>query len=276
MFCTKCGSPLNEYGVCPVCGPETPPMYSPSDNGPAASVESRLKNAFSNTLFLVMTILFTASTAFSTVNSFSGNGITFDVINILFIIAMWMLYATSRSSDGLLSRGAMKLAYGTSVAVLVIGWVVFGFVVLCAIGCFIFSATGISAGLYSLISSALDSLSGSMLYASSILFIGIGIALVFTAVILIFVNIFYYGGLKKFTASLKASANAGVWDIQKANVVRIWSLVFGILSALGTLGGLFGGTSALTFLSNGCLTASYIVAFIWLGQYFVNVPGGNI
>ena len=137
MFCTKCGSSLNENGVCPVCGPASAPVYAPEAGAPTAPADGKLKAAFSGTLFLVMAILTSASTILAFLSSASGGVFSLGITNILFIIAMWMLFATSRSVEKPLSRSAMTLAHGTSIALYVIGWVIFGLLVFLAICFFI-------------------------------------------------------------------------------------------------------------------------------------------
>ena len=279
MFCTKCGSQLNENGVCPVCGPASAPVYAPEAGSPTASAEGKLKAAFSGTLFLVMAILTTASAVLSFLNSASGGIFSFGIINILFIIAMWMLFATARSAEKPLSRGAMKLAHGTSIALYVIGWVIFGLLVFLAICFFIVSAANISADLlYTLFYSITEALPGVFSYALSGIFSFLGIILVLVAVIVALVTVFFYGSLKKFTRSVRDSADTGIMNIQKAKTVRVWFLVLGIIDAVEAVSGLItiSYTGALPALATACTAAAYIIAYVWAGQYFADITNRNL
>ncbi len=279
MFCTKCGTPLNENGVCPVCGPASAPVYAPMEGAPTAAAEGKLKAAFSCTLFLVIAILTTASAAFLFLNSAAGGVFSFAIINILFIIAMWMLFATARSAEKPLSRSAMKLAHGTSIALYVIGWVVFGLLVLLAICFFIVITANISVDfLYTLLYSITDVLPVAITYVFSGILSVIGIILVLAAVIVALVTVFFYGNLKKFTCSVGSSADTGIMNIQKAKTVRVWFLVLGILTAVDAVSGLItiSHTGALPVLSTACTAASYIIAYVWAGQHFTDMPSQNM
>ena len=278
MFCTKCGSSLNENGVCPVCGPASAPVYAPEAGTPTAPAEGKLKAAFSGTLFLVMAILTSASTVLSFLSSASGGVFSLGITNILFIIAMWMLFATSRSAEKPLSRSAMTLAHGTSIALYVIGWVIFGLLVFLAICFFIVSTANIPADfLYTLFYSIADAL-GAFAYIFSGIMSFIGIILVLAAVIVALITVFFYGSLKKFTHSVRASYDTGVMDIQKAKTVHVWFLVLGILNAVEAVSGLItiGYTGALPVLSTACTAAAYIIAYVWAGQHFADVPNRNM
>ena len=272
MYCTKCGTPLDGTGVCPVCGPAPAPM--PPEDLSESPVEGRLKAAFSDTLFLIMAILLCVITALSLVD-FSLTNVLAAVPNILFIIAMWMLFATARSAKKPLSRSAMTLAHGTSIALYVIGWAAFVSLALITVVLFIayladsINYNGIFDVLY-------DSIPGIIGLAANVLMAIIGIILVLLTVFTAVVNTYLYGNMKKFTLSLRTSADTGVWNVQKVKTLRTWLIVLGIISAAailisGLISAIFTHSgSVLDFISVILSAASYITTGVWISRHFVN------
>lgn len=278
MFCPQCGSDIGDSAVCPYCSPQQsggaeyqPPMHTPA--------EASLKTAFSGTLFLVMCILMTISVAFSFIGALTSGSFAIEIIDLLFVIAMWMVYATSKSADNALSPGGLKLADGTSLAVLVIGWVLFGIFIFFALVFMIVRFANIPLDLedlyyaiYSYSGSVFEGMIPSISIISSILLSLLVVVFVIAAVVIALVNLFFFRNLRRFIHSVRGSAASGVLNIQKAKTVRIWIIVIGVISALNAVSNLFqmSEKGALSALASCAYAAAIIIAFVWIGQNFLS------
>lgn len=277
MYCTKCGTPLDDSGICPVCGPAPAPM--PPEDLAASPVEGRLKTAFSDTLFLITAILLCVITALSLVD-FSLANVLAAVPNILFIISMCMLYSTSKSADSPVSRSGMKIAHGTAIAIYIIGWVAFVSLALLTVVVFIAYIT--DSVNYAVFDVLYDSLPGISGITANVLMAVIGITLVLLTVFTVVVNTFLYGNMKKFALSLRTSADTGVWDIQKAKALRTWLIVLGIINAAailitGVISAVFTHSgSVLDFISVILSAASYIITGVWITRHFVDLKSAEL
>lgn len=308
MFCPNCGADLGEGTVCPNCTAEkaeyteqaelAPPAECACFNECSDSVEciapaecddfccpdtnfpkrpSFLKPAFSDTLFLVMCILLSASTLFSVLSVLGGGTFTLPVINILFIIALWLVFASAKNEGAPLSSSGLKLASGTTTAVFVIYWVIVGFCALGAIAFLALSAGSTSAYIGKIIAQSIFDYTDIILpfetgVFASVMFIILAVIFLIGAAVMILINLFFVRNLKKFIQSVRTSADTGVMDIQKASTVSKWLIVIAVFSGISTLSGfaVFDGSSVLICLASCCETALAIVACIWVKRHFVN------
>lgn len=302
MFCPNCGTDLGESTVCPNCTAATTEYTEQSELTPPAehydSAEctapteydvfcsddttppdrlAGLKAAFTDPLFLVMCILLSASTLFSVLSVFGGGAFTLPVINILFVIALWLVFASVKTDGAPLSPGGLKLASGTTTAVFVICWVIVGFCALGAIAFLALSAGSTSAYIGKIIAQSIFDYTDIILpfetgVFASVMFIVLAVICLIGAAVMILINLFLIRNLKKFIQSVRTSADTGVMDIQKASTVSKWLIVIAVFSGITTLSGFAGlnGGSVLICLASCCETALAIVACIWVKRHFVN------
>lgn len=272
-FCPNCGTPaenVNPTAAEQVCEPpyEAPitaqPNYSQTDAGPGfsgntqGSITKIFKDIFSDTIFLIVAILMSASTLMNLANK------EINVFGILFTIAFWLLYATAKSSENEFKQTGLKLFSGTVKAVYIVLWVAVGILgvacILVLVGSsflssmlYNYSGFGEFGGLY-----------GMLAYASVGL---IAFICVFLIAFVIVMNIFFVKKIHKFAKSLCVSAKQGQFALEKVKAARQWLFVLGILSGIGALLSII-ETSFVAFVAGGALAACYICASIWMKKYF--------
>ena len=260
-FCTNCGTRLSPAPAPapqePVYQPTAPafqpgepaaptytaPNYNAPVYGPPQTFEGirtggevqRLKSILSSSLFLVLCIVYSASILLGLF------GASFDILGILFCISLWITYAAAKDRSAYLKTNGLRFSRGVVTAEWVIMWIAVVFILVAGVIVFIASiATGSALGR----SYGYD-------YGGAV-GAGFGIVILIVAVIiaaiLAIVNIFFYGGLRKFCASLVSSAESGVPAYVKANSSRIWLMVVGIIGCLSIFS-LFSGPVASSALS---------------------------
>ena len=279
MFCPNCGADLGDSAVCPNCASE--PYEQDEFSCVTEAADARpgiLKAAFSDPLFLVMCILLSVSGVFSVFSVFSGGTFSLPIINILFVIALWLVFASTKTDGAPLSPGGLKLADGTTTAVFVIYWVIVG---LCAVGTIAGFALAASSTTSAYIGNIISQYVFENVYidfpfaismAVSAVFIALAVVCVIAAVVMVLINLFLIRNLKKFIHSVRVSSDTGVEDIQKARTVSTWLIVLAVfngISTLSELSGLSSGT-AMSCISSLSYTALIIIACIWVKRHFVN------
>lgn len=279
MFCPKCGADLGDSTVCPNCASKP---YEQDEFCCVTEAETAhpgiLRAAFSDPLFLVMCILLSVSVVFSVFSAFSGGTFSLPIINILFVIALWLVFASTKAEGAPLSPGGLKLADGTTTAVFVIYWVIVG---LCAVGTiagFALSASSTASGYIGSIISQyifenvyIDIPFAISLFASAV-FIVLAVVCVIAAVVMVLINLFLIRNLKKFIHSVRVSSDTGVEDIQKAQTVSTWLIVLAAFNGISTLSALsgFSSSTAMSCIASLSFTALIIIACIWVKRHFVN------
>ena len=253
------------------------PVYNvpqPTYNAPQPTflnpITARFNTAFSNALFLVVCILVTVSTVFSsftptdTSQSFSP-----DVLGILFSIFLWITFVSAKKGN--VSVKSLRSTSGIVLAMYILMWVVIGLFVIAGA---IFLVIGNDAGKFleavmvelpyetryeiaNIISElGISSIDDILVFFAIVAFVSAGIATV--------LNILFYGSLRKFAKTLYTSALNGADSIKKASVCSIWLLIVGIFTALTIF-----NSSGAEIIAKISQSATYIILFIWIRKFFV-------
>ncbi len=288
MFCPNCGNQIPENSFfCPFCGANlqnengfVPPVNLEDQSH--VSFASVLRKALSSTKFLVMCILVTVAAVLSCVPTtmvdemgFSASA-NFDLFAILSTIAMWITYANAKSSDTVMNVGGLKFNAVIANIVFVINWVAAGIITVCGI---LFCAMGpmfsalfadeaMMEDFYLQITPVFEEYGLSELLTMftgdfiSMFMIGMGIAFVIIGIVMILLNVFYYGKVKKFANNLHISYITNrVTDLRFVTISN-WFMVMGIFSIIGSLSS-FAVNPAVAIASISG-SASLIVASTWV------------
>lgn len=263
MICTNCNAPLPDHvAFCPYCGtavPQQPASGQPEDQ--AASVDSPRTAAyaapFTNTLFLACCILVSVSALFGILSG----GLLGAAISILFAIFMWQVYAAAGKNT--LAVQSMRAISGVTLAQVVLNWVQIG---LYGLGGILMLSTDRILeilGELSDIWDSLDEFGGIEVFS----FFGkaVGVVLLLAAVVLAVINLFGYRTIHLFAKSFYLSAQDGNVCPERFDTARKWILAIGIIKGVGAL---LSVGAPIALVANGCQAAAYIIAFVWLNQYF--------
>lgn len=235
------------------------------------AVTARFNSVFSDVLFMIVCILVSVSTLFSSIqvstNVWGGTSTSFspDVFGVLFTIFLWMTYASAKKGN--INVKSLRSTSGTTFAMYIVMWVAVGILGLC--GLLLLVAGNALGG--SIMGSLVDELGSdaAILYelglgSAGAAFTLIAIVILLMAGVFAVFNIFFVGGLHKFAKSIYTSAQNGFENIVNANSCSIWLLVMGIINVLGSFSGGFTG-----FIAGAAQSATYIILFIWIKKYFV-------
>lgn len=233
-----------------------------ADNGFAGSfVLERLRSVFSHPLFLTIAILMTVSAGLGVLSG------SFDVFSILFAVAGWILYCSSKNQPVINLKG-LSLASGTVFASEIVIWVCAGIVAVCGVLCMAIFPL-ISGFLYGSLERFFDdrAFSGLVISDVSMAIVGVlvGVVLLVLAVLLVLYNIFFVRKAHAFVKSLYESAQTGVYSVVCARTVTSWLLALGIIEAVGLLGCTGDVLLVLAGLSSA---AVYFVAYVWMKKCF--------
>lgn len=267
MKCINCGNEIADNSAfCAFCGSPTSPVEETQTT--VSAVHQKLLDIFKDKLFLVLCILVSASTVISIASS------NVPLLLILFTIFLWLIYA--KAAKNTVDIKNMRNVSGTIFATYVIGWVTIGLLGLVSVmGAVVALAIGNTAELQGIITKVLSEIDYSFNEFDTILELATGSIMIITAVVLIIVfiaciiaaviNIFGMRSIHKFAKSLYKSAEIDNFCIEKLAAAKSWILVFGILSCVSCL---FSIGSFKLFLSNGCLGAAYILAYVLIREHF--------
>ncbi len=275
MKCVNCGNEIPENSVfCPFCGKAT--VTNEELAVSINPVQEKLLNIFKDKLFLVLCILVSASI----VLSFAAEG--FPLLLILYTIFLWIIY--NKAQKNTIDIKNMRNVSGTIFASYVITWVVIGLLAFVSIiGLAALLIAGNVIDINALLNEILSEVNASV-YGIDILtgLTGSAIMIALTVVLVIFlivciiaavINIFAMRNIHKFAKSLYKSAQSGVFALQKVNTTINWLLVFGIFSGISAITSI----GDLEYLaSNGCIAATYIIAYILIKKHFKQEPTYNI
>lgn len=290
MFCPNCGKQIPENSFfCPFCGANlqngnaSEPPVNLEDQSPL-SFASVLRKALSSTKFLVMCILVTVAAVLSCVPTtmvdemgFSANA-NFDLFAILSTIAMWITYANAKNADTVMSAGGLKFNAGIAQAVFILNWVAAGIIfvcgiVLCAIGPMLsalFTDEAMMEDFYLQITPVFEEYGFGDLLAMftgdviSMLMIGIGVAFILMGIVMILLNVFYYGKVKKFANNLHiAYITNRVTDLRFTTISN-WFMVMGIFSIVGSLSSFIINPAAAIASVSG--SVAIIIASTWVKE----------
>lgn len=261
-FCPTCGAFLeqqNQEGYVPQ-GQNVPPQNQPGYVNPeeSAFVYGMFKQECSSKLFLALCVLASVNPVL-TILSAGLSGIVNAVIPALFAISAWMMYlAATQNNDATGFVNPLKIISVVTTVQWVLNWVLVGLFAL--VGVLFLAGSDSLNGymdefLYSYGFGLSDLFSDMIAVAGVIFFILAGVYAV--------LNVFYFGNLRKCTASFRDSAIFGRFMVQKVGAIKTWFMVVGVLSAISVVSNLtqFGGfVSLLGIVGGACGAATYIVA----------------
>lgn len=267
-------------GYVPYQSPQPQPMFYNNGN-------ERILAFFKDTLFLVVTILFSVSVLCSLFR------LSLPVIEILYTIFFWIIFVAAKKNA--VATNQIKWLSGTTFAKIILNYVaaglvlVLGFIAMAGV-----SALGGAARGYGSYGAAAASAAGS------VGIIVLVVCIVIAAVIVV-ITIFGIRPVQKFTQSAYKSLEAGSLMVIKPGTAKVWLMIFGIVKGLSAIGSLASGavmTGALSsvmsqvsskipvplsalgistglnifgFLSEACLATAYIMLSITFGKYFGDV-----
>ena len=235
---------------------------------PVVPLEPEVKKpllAVKDSLFLTMCVLLSISVAFS-----------FNLINLLLVIGMWISFASAKSESSILS-GA-KFCAGTLKANYIIWWVLIG--IFYFVGALIVLLTLVApltfTNIYFIdsflemegVSEAFESFAlAEIAYEVFIvtMLLVVGIFLIVMATILVFINIFFNKNVYKLAYSIRDNLTSDA-PIVKAKTVSVWLIILSVFQGIGALDSLLDFKSLVV---SGTTLATYIIAYIWIKKYFV-------
>ncbi len=314
MYCAKCGAEIGNAKYCPVCGEKQPEpaggvgiFDGAQPQGQRGAVADLLTTVFRDPMYLILTILITVSCIGSSItlsrqDISTGVNISVSVFPILFAVALWMCFVSAKSSNGL-SPAGLSFSSGLVKAQMIIMWIAFGIIVIGGIMTIVlgpsiadridFYGWGSGTnGFPQLPPEVLEELNelgideSRLLVISKAAIIGIGIALLFGAVIILIINVCFYRKLHMFTKSLCTSLKTDMYEVRKARASKNWLIVSAVFTLLESgLPGLAsaignairtGGSSAVVTISvtgviaNVCTAVACILASVLIGKYFAD------
>ena len=259
MKCYKCGNEIGEgFEVCPICA--TPVVVTTSP------VANKVLTVFRDDLFIAICVLLSVSCG---ATIFSGNGVP--LTSLLAMIFLWITYSKSR--HGIIDVKNMRCVSGVVYAEYIIMNV-------CAI---ILSACGITLGatlsvignnslyLKSFADAMTANVYGLAFTLTETIAVGMGWLIaglfIFIGAIILLISFFAWKKLHSFVKSVYVGVqNGGQTPVVNAKIAKTWLWVFGIFSAIGSLGSL---PNVLAFVAGGCSAAAYIIGAILVDRHFV-------
>ncbi len=263
MVCKNCNTEVqNGEKFCPTCGAfleqqeqqqynptgaEVPPQYQPDYADPQESefVFGMLKQECSSKLFLALCILASVGPVM-TLLSMGLSGIISAAIPAILAISCWVMYVSATQNKDITGFiNPLKTINVVATVEWVINWVAVGLVGLVAVIFFI--GAGALDGMMDMVMDGFEDAFGGMITTDMFegMFAVLGIIMLLVAGLIAVINIFYYGNLRKCTASFKDSAIYGRFMVAKVGTVKTWLMVMGVISAISAIssfaGSFFGG-----------------------------------
>jgi hypothetical protein len=268
MYCFKCGHEINENAAfCQNCGvvlnnasqikqTESPTLANETNNAVNPTIGIVLK-IFKDKLFLVICILVSSSTGISLIN------FSFPIINILYTIFLWIIFA--KSQKAVVDNNYIRYVSGTIFASYIIKIVIFSIVGIFGIFLAIFSGILFNSDMWNEILSQIKEYTYSYAwlfnYITSAYIMIISVVLIFFSLSGILLNIFGWRSIHKFVQSIYKNIENKNSPIANYNRAQIWLLVFGIIKAVSII---VGNVTA------GCNAAALIIGSILIKKYFVD------
>lgn len=255
---------------------------------------ARLIEALSSPLFLTLAVLLSVVTGASLI------GGSINILYLLSMIGAWLVYTSAKKYE--LNDKGLALISGTSKAAKIICLVVSIFLIVMAV-VFAFGVSGIISELpekltaesimntidetmakgnlkldkytYDTVQKALIEIEKAMGTTNisvffSVLLITLVAVMFVVGVVILVLSLTFYKTLHKFNKSVCERARMGA-EIKKASSLRVWLMVFGIISGIGALSSI----SMFYLVGSAASLAQagvYIVGSIWIGKYFMDVP----
>lgn len=244
-----------------------------------------VREAFASPLFLAFSILMSVATIVN----------YFNVFYILATIGMWIAFASAKSKDVKMKSSGIKLLSGTAKAFKIFSLVLSIIIIVsCLFTTIIFAASGnsISEKIDEKIITSNDSFADFVnseyekscnrplpeeIYKGLEEFDAIGISIgklicivivclslagLFVGIIYLVLALTFYRFLHKFIRSVCLYNENDGGIIEKATAVKIWLIVLGIFSAIGSITLAFANPLLLS------VPAMLIVGYAWVGKYF--------
>ncbi|MBQ6539843.1 MAG: hypothetical protein IJL71_02295, partial [Oscillospiraceae bacterium] len=215
-FCPKCGQPIDQAtGLCPVCGDvSAPPERTiPESKGFAAVLKKKLGSP----LLLWFCIIYTILT-FITVGilgaSFVGikeadtssviAAIVSAVVSLAFLVIMltafWRVYFAAKSPEEEMRLGGLKTLSVIITIERVLVWIGTALILLFAALCFFAPSFVADTSNFSAEFAEIEG--ANIAISDNFPFYFSGIMMIIIAVLMILINIFYYGSIKKSIVSV--------------------------------------------------------------------------
>lgn len=293
-FCPVCGKDLNSQAVAPAAEGKK------ADAGFAAKIRKNLSSTLFLVMCILMSVAvlfsFTMTTSLDAADTemSMSYGYNLDIISVLILIGMWIAYAKAKSSDAVMNDSGIKLISGTITASWVLNWIAVGMLGLCGIAFAALSPVIASAIGGADVQAELDAVLADpefwsqlepvweiyesiglnidkeafaeimilIMENAALIFMGLGIGFIVGAVVLVLVNVFYYGNLRRFSRNLSVSYNTNKETDLRYGTVSTWLLVVGILSSISGVSTLL--SFGLVGISGVAHAALLIVASIWI------------
>lgn len=285
MKCNRCGHESDfDFIFCPTCGYETPtaPVSDNPDTRVSANpVYHHLTGAFSDSLFLLLSILMTAHCG---ITLLSGSG--FNIISILLTVFLWLVYSSAK--NGTIDSAKIKNISGTVYANYIVLFVVS--ILLIVSSAMLLMSGGIISASDGLITpqeseeilNEMPSYFTSLvdfntLSDMSLFFVIMSIAMGIVSIGMLLFTIFGIRRIHRFVKSVYQCLDAGYMSYENANGASGWLIFFGIVEVISAL-----STSAITFgkaplttivtaaLSSALYGAALIVAGAFIKKHFAN------
>ena len=269
MYCKNCGNEVTVGNYCTNCGSFVGANTEIVEVEAPLTDAQRLKKAFTSKLFFVISILASVSiglavlivpVSFLYTFNLSFDGIPDVLIPIFALICViifafsalnlvgwWKTYSRNKKSEALDASGP-KLMYIYNKISIVIIWIM----------AVLFVILGIAAIAVAIMS---DTGAVELNWEAALLLAVFGVAVGIIGVVYIVILLLYYRKLVKLFKQIAESAESGVWKIDNAKSVYIWTLVLGIISAAGGISS--GGLSLVSAASTICLS-------FWIKENFVS------
>lgn len=283
-FCTKCGTPVAEQPAAPqsVVQPEVQPLKANTATQPVFvqnTVLDTLFKAFASPQFLAICILLTVSFGLGLF------GLSFNVIGILSVIALWLLYSAAKSYNPVGLRTPLKMLRVLNLLAYIFNCIGVGLVFLFSIilGVLGASLTTVidrisSADIdmviseiqdaigseYSVLSEYMEEFIEVMFHGGIMIF---AVVMFILGIIMLLLSIFYYRSVYCCSKSFVTSYETGVNCFEKIEAVSNWVMVLGILKAISAVSSI--SISILALGASGTMAAALILTSIWLKKTFV-------
>jgi hypothetical protein len=255
-FCTNCGQPLDPVThSCPVCGRSYPGAPVQAQAPVQSGFVPALKQRIGSGLLLALSILSTVSVVISFFNNSTvtdtGFNLNFNILGILYAVAFWMIYAAARSGNYGMSLGGLKFMSVITTIARVVLWIIFGVALVIAILCFVAPSAVYSATSFTVSGNTdiLDALIPSFSYSSLILILGV--LLVIVALVILIVNVAFFGNVSKSIKSVIASVETDQYRLEKLGAVTGWLIVIGCIYIVVTvINSMYDGIELMPLISN--------------------------
>ncbi|MBQ8831044.1 MAG: hypothetical protein IJ017_05555 [Oscillospiraceae bacterium] len=274
MYCKNCGNEVTVGYYCSDCGTFAGEVAAITVAEPLSDGQ-RLKRALTSRLFLAIAILTSVSVGIGILTAlfgFSSFGIMFNTafedipvevykimtgfavaflpiiaFGILNIVSYWLTYIRNKKSEAADASGPRMIYILNKISVVVL-WIF-------AVIFIIFGAVAVVMAIVS------GSRTLDFEFEDRIMIGVFGFIFGLVGMVYVVMLLMYYRKFLKMFKQIIESAKSGVWMIDDAKAVYLWTLVLGIISAVGAITS--GGITLVSAASSICLA-------LWIKENFVN------